>query len=204
MDPSASLIILDRDGVLNQTLHNPHEARRDSPLRVEDVVVFPWVPALLRRLTDAGFALSIASNQPAFAKGKVSRKTLEDVHERVLREVRRDGAVISSSHVCFHRSEDGCSCRKPKPGLLLEALALHPAREKAESWMVGDRASDVLAGASIGLNTALLADVHGVERRELEANAVEPAFYAEDLRDFGQFLLAESRKGGVTHETQGR
>jgi D-glycero-D-manno-heptose 1,7-bisphosphate phosphatase len=196
MDPSASLIILDRDGVLNQTLHNPDEPRPDSPLRVEDVVVFPWVPALLRDLTDAGFALSVASNQPAFAKGKASLKALEDVHQRVLREVQREGAVISSSHVCFHRAEDGCSCRKPKPGLLLEALAFHPTREKAESWMVGDRATDVLAGASIGLHTALLADELAVERRALERSAVQPGFYARDLRDFGQFLLAETRKGG--------
>jgi D-glycero-D-manno-heptose 1,7-bisphosphate phosphatase len=195
MDPSASLIILDRDGVLNQTLHNPKELRPDSPLRVEDVVVFPWVPALLRRLTDAGFALSIASNQPAYAKGKASMQALTDVHERVLREVQREGAIISSSHLCFHRAEDGCACRKPKPGLLLEALALHPARGKEHSWMVGDRASDVLAGASIGLHTALLADDSAVERRALEANAVEPGFYATDLRDFGQFLLAETRKG---------
>jgi D-glycero-D-manno-heptose 1,7-bisphosphate phosphatase len=191
MDPGASLIILDRDGVLNQTLHNPDEPRPDSPLRVEDVVVFPWVPALLRTLGDAGFALSIASNQPAFAKGKTSLQALQAVHERVLREVQREGAVISSSHVCFHRAEDGCACRKPKPGLLLEALARHPAREKEQSWMVGDRASDVLAGASIGLHTALLADAQSPERRALEASAVEPDFCGRDLRDFGRFLLAE-------------
>jgi D-glycero-D-manno-heptose 1,7-bisphosphate phosphatase len=187
-----SLIILDRDGVLNQTLHNPKEARPDSPLRVEDVLVFPWVPGVLRSLSDAGYILAVASNQPAFAKGKVSLEALHQVHERVLAEAQRDGAVISSSHLCFHRSEDGCACRKPKGGLLREALALHSSALPEQSWMVGDRATDVLAGVSVGVRTALLADPSGDERRALVANAVQPSFYAEDLQDFGRFLLMEA------------
>jgi D-glycero-D-manno-heptose 1,7-bisphosphate phosphatase len=187
-----SLIILDRDGVLNQTLHNPKEARPDSPLRVEEVLVFPWVPGVLRALSDAGYTLAIASNQPAFAKGKVSLAALQQVHERVLAEAQRDGAVIASSHLCLHRAEDGCACRKPQGGLLREALARHALALPEQSWMVGDRATDVLAGVSVGVRTALLADPSGEERRALAASAVQPSFYAEDLQDFGRFLLTEA------------
>ena len=190
MGHSASLIILDRDGVLNQTLYNPHEARPDSPLCVEDVVVFSWVPRLLRQLTEAGYTLAVASNQPASAKGKVSLDTLRKVHERVLAEAQREGGVISSSHLCFHRSEDGCACRKPKGGLLLEALALHSACLKEQSWMVGDRATDVLAGVAVGVQTALIADTNGAEGRVLVASSVQPSFCGGDLQDFGRFLLA--------------
>jgi D-glycero-D-manno-heptose 1,7-bisphosphate phosphatase len=189
MAHDAGLIILDRDGVLNETWHNPAEARPDSPLQVEAVVIFPWVPSVLRRLTDSGYRLAIATNQPAFAKGKVSLAVLEQVHARVLEEVTREGARISSSHVCLHRAEDGCECRKPRPGLLLEALARHPDEDRGRCWMVGDRATDVLAGAAVGVQTALLGDPTGRERAELSSVAVQPSFWGADLRDFGRFLL---------------
>jgi D-glycero-D-manno-heptose 1,7-bisphosphate phosphatase len=111
------------------------------------------------------------------------------VHERVLAEAQRDGGVISSSHLCFHRSEDGCACRKPKPGLLLDALALHPACEREQVWMVGDRATDVLAGKAAGVQTAFLGDLSGADHLELAASAVLPSFCGANLQDFGRFLL---------------
>lgn len=191
MGQQQRLIILDRDGVLNQTLPNPLEARPDSPLREQDVVVFPGVPALLKQLNDAGFALAIATNQPAFAKGKASLEALQQVQARVLREVQREGAVITSAHVCFHRAEDGCECRKPKPGLLEAALAHHPGVDRGQSWMVGDRATDVLAGAAAGLQTALLGDMLGQEREALAAaGALGPSICGDDLQDFVRFVLA--------------
>jgi D-glycero-D-manno-heptose 1,7-bisphosphate phosphatase len=189
MAHDASLIILDRDGVLNETLPNPNEARPDSPLRVAAVVVFPWVPSVLRSLTDRGYRLAIATNQPAFAKGKVSLEVLKQVHARVLDEITREGASIASSHMCLHRAEDGCACRKPKPGLLLEALARHPEQDRQQCWMVGDRATDVLAGKAAGVQTALLGDETGRELAELERMAVRPSFCGADLRDFSRFLL---------------
>jgi D-glycero-D-manno-heptose 1,7-bisphosphate phosphatase len=199
MAHDAGLIILDRDGVLNETLHNPAEARPDSPLRVDAVVIFPWVPSVLRRLTDSGYQLSIATNQPAFAKGKVSLEVLEQVHARVLDEITRDGARIASSHVCLHRAEDGCECRKPKPGLLLDALARHPGQDPRRCWMVGDRATDVLAGVAVGVQTALLGDATGRERDELSRAAVQPSFWGADLRDFSRFLLGGGDASSQNH-----
>ena len=192
MAGDAGLIILDRDGVLNATVPNPAEPRPDSPLAVDAVVIFPWVPSVLRRFTDAGHPLAIATNQPAFAKGKVSLDVLWQVHARVIDGITRQGARLSSSNVCLHRAEDGCVCRKPKPGLLLDALALHPGLDPKRCWMVGDRATDVLAGVAAGVQTALLGDDTGREQRALESAAVLPSFCGADLRDFGRFLLGES------------
>jgi D-glycero-D-manno-heptose 1,7-bisphosphate phosphatase len=194
MGRGSSLIILDRDGVLNQTLDNPREPRPDSPLRPEDVVVFPWVPALLRELTCAGYALAVATNQPAHAKGKTSLEALRQVHERVLSEAQREGGIIGSSHICFHRAEDRCACRKPKSGLLLEALALHPSLPRERAWMVGDRATDVLAGVAAGVKTALLGDPNGQERQALLASSVHPSFCGNDLQDFVRFLLGPAHR----------
>jgi D-glycero-D-manno-heptose 1,7-bisphosphate phosphatase len=183
------LIALDRDGVLNHLRDNPAEPRRDSPLRASEVEVFPWVPEALRDLTRAGFGLVIASNQPAWAKGKTTREDLDAVQAAVVLEATSAGGVILSSHLCFHRAEDGCACRKPAIGLLVEAFARHPDYAVELSWMVGDRAPDVLAGAAFGLRTAYLGDVGSDDYAALAARGVRPSFVGADLRDFVRFLL---------------
>jgi len=96
--------------------------------------------------------------------------------------------VILSSHICYHRAEDGCACRKPGTGLLAEAFAQNAGFDRSSSWMAGDRAVDVLAGAAFGLRTALLAAEAGADAR-LAAAEVEPSFRGRDLRDFARFLL---------------
>ena len=151
MAAARSLILLDRDGVLNALVDNLAEPRPDSPLRTSEVVVFDWVPDVLRDLTWAGFGLAIASNQPASAKGKTTRAELQAVHAAVVLEATARGGVILSSHICYHRAEDACTCRKPATGLLADVFAQHAGYDRAASWMVGDRASDVLAGAAFGL-----------------------------------------------------
>jgi D-glycero-D-manno-heptose 1,7-bisphosphate phosphatase len=183
------LIVLDRDGVLNALIPNPAEPRPDSPLRTSEVTVFDWVPVALRDLTRAGFGIVIASNQPAAAKGKTTRAELQAVHAAVVLEATSKGGVILSSHVCYHRAEDGCTCRKPATGLLAEAFAQHPGFDRASSWMVGDRAPDIIAGADFGLRTALLGDVSDAERAALAARAVAPTFEGPDLRAFADHLL---------------
>jgi histidinol-phosphate phosphatase family protein len=190
MAGGAALIVLDRDGVLNRTVPNPAEPRPDSPLAPSEVEVFPWVPEVLRALTAAGFGLVVASNQPAAAKGKTTRAMLDAVHAEVLRAAQAAGGVILSSHVCFHRAEDGCACRKPGTALLAEAFARHAAFRVEESWMAGDRATDVLAGAAFRLRTALLGGT-AEDEAVLAARAIRPIFRGADLRDFADHLLGK-------------
>ncbi|HEX3905304.1 MAG TPA: HAD-IIIA family hydrolase [Polyangia bacterium] len=190
MGAAETLIVLDRDGVLNRLLPNPAEPRPDSPMRASEVEVFPWVPAVLRELTRAGFGLVIASNQPAAAKGKTTRADLEAAHAAVLAAATADGGVVLGSYLCFHRAEDGCACRKPATGLVTEAFARHPGYVRALSWMVGDRAPDVLCGAAFGLKTAYLGEATSAEYAELAARGVRPSFHGRDLRNFAEFLLS--------------
>ena len=192
MAERAALIVLDRDGVLNRLIDNPAEPRADSPMRAAEVEVFPWVPGALRDLTRAGFGLAIASNQPAWAKGKTTRADLDAAHAAVLAAAQSEGGVILSSHMCFHRQEDGCACRKPATGLLAEAFDRHRGCRIDRSWMVGDRAPDVLAGAAYGLRTGLLASDGSDELAALAARGVRPSFHGRDLRDFTAFVIASS------------
>jgi D-glycero-D-manno-heptose 1,7-bisphosphate phosphatase len=190
------LLVLDRDGVLNALIPNPAEPRPDSPMRAAEVSVFPWVPAALRDLTLAGYGLVVASNQPAWAKGKTTRQELEAAHARVLDEAQSLGGVILSSHICYHRAEDGCGCRKPAVGLLEEAFARHPEFAVELSWMVGDRAPDVIAGAAFGLETALVGEGGAGERAVLQAQGVTPSFQGRDLSDFVRFLIVSHARRG--------
>lgn len=194
MAATRSLILLDRDGVLNALWDNPAEPRPDSPLRTEQVAVFPWVPGVLRDLTRAGFGLAIASNQPAAAKGKTTRAELQAVHAAIVLEATGAGGVILSSHICYHRAEDACTCRKPATGLLAEAFARNPGYDLASSWMVGDRAPDVIAGAAFGVQTALVGDVAREEREQLVARDLTPTFQGRDLRDLAAHLGVSDRR----------
>ncbi len=189
MAARTTLIVLDRDGVLNALLPNPDEPRPDSPMRPEQVTVFPWVPEVIRDLTRAGFGIVIASNQPAWAKGKTTRAELQAAHAVVVDAAQSAGGIILSSHICFHRAEDKCTCRKPATGLLADAFAQHPGYDIATSWMAGDRAPDVMAGATFGLKTAYLGAHDSDERATLAAQNIVPTFEGDDLRDFARLLL---------------
>ena len=186
--PAERLIILDRDGVLNAMVVDPEHGTVDSPLHPSQVVLMPGVEEALKELTLMGYALVIASNQPAAAKGKTTRANLQAVNDRVISLSQQQGGLIASSYLCFHRAEDGCACRKPRPGLLNAALADRPQCRREESWMVGDGVTDVAAGAGISLKTAFLAahrcDVCGIVRDR----GLSPDYWGPSLPAFAEFL----------------
>ena len=188
------LILLDRDGVLNDVVVDPEHGTIDSPLHPAQVVVPAWVPGALAALTEAGWILSVVTNQPAWAKGKTTRANLEATHEAVLQRVQAEGGRIESSFMCLHRSEDGCPCRKPRPTMLLQALERH--RVPAErAWMVGDGVTDVQAGAAAGVRTAFLGPAKDDARRIFHDRGLVPDFWGSRLDELVRFLENEPRAG---------
>jgi D-glycero-D-manno-heptose 1,7-bisphosphate phosphatase len=187
--PRAGLILLDRDGVLNRMLVDPEHGTVDSPMHPDQVQILPGVPEALARLTAAGYGIAIVTNQPAAAKGKTTRTNLEAVHRRVLESVQAAGGRVASSHICYHRGEDQCACRKPKPGLIEEAFRENPGFDKAQSWMVGDGIIDIQAGQQAGVQTAMLAPHKADTLQLLKERGVTPAIWADDLPAFVDRLL---------------
>jgi D-glycero-D-manno-heptose 1,7-bisphosphate phosphatase len=181
------LILLDRDGVINRLVIDPEHGTIDSPLHPDQVALLDGVPEALARLTQAGFLLAVVTNQPASAKNKTTRQNLEAVHDAVLQGACRLGGRIASSHVCFHKSEDGCSCRKPKPGLLLDALA-HQGSGR-DAWMVGDGITDVQAGLALGLRTAFLGPRKCDACKIFRQHDLAPDWWGPDLPAFADELL---------------
>jgi D-glycero-D-manno-heptose 1,7-bisphosphate phosphatase len=164
-------VFLDRDGVLNDLVPDPHSGVAESPLEAGQVTLMPGAPAAARLLAQAGYLLVCVSNQPAAAKGKVSVTQLLDVHQQVIALLAREGLTLSAWRLCLHH-QDGvvpelskrCECRKPAPGMLLDcadALDIDLAR----SWMVGDTDADVAAGKAAGCRTLLIDHPGSIHKR---------------------------------------
>lgn len=188
------LIFLDRDGVLNEIVVDPEHGTIDSPLHPDQVRVFPWVPGALARISKLGFDLAIISNQPAAAKGKTTLANLQATHERVVALAESGGARIGSSHLCFHRSEDGCGCRKPKTGLLEEAFK-RGFFVREGSWIVGDGVTDVQAGKDFGVQTAFLGPKKCDACKILDSD--RPDFWGENLEEFAGWLANKESGNNV-------
>lgn len=184
------LILLDRDGVLNRLVIDPEHGIIDSPLHPSQVVLIGGAAEALARLTAAGFRVAVVTNQPAWAKNKTTRANLDAVHEAVLAGVTRAGGRIHSSHVCYHRAEDGCDCRKPRTGLLRMAFAKNPGHDPAASWMVGDGVTDVQAGAAMGVQTGFLGPRKCDACKLMVERALQPTWWGSDLATFTDYLLS--------------
>ena len=141
-------VFLDRDGVLNEA--SVREGKPYPPAHVSEVVLAPGVEAALDRLRGAGFLLIVVTNQPDVRRGSTSRETVEQIHEHLRARLPIDGI-----YVCYHDDRDACACRKPKPGLLLDAARDHEI-DLARSYMIGDRWRDVAAGHAAGCRTVLI------------------------------------------------
>ncbi len=169
-------VFLDRDGVLV----------RDRPDYVKgwgEVEIVPGAFAALARLRSAGARIFVATNQSAVGRGIVRRETVDDIHERLARIAEAHGAPIDGFLVCPHRPDEGCACRKPKPGLLLQAQR-ERGFDLSTAYMVGDQASDALAALAAGCTPILVGH---------DAPTVSGSLRARTLDDAVDLILDASR-----------
>jgi D-glycero-D-manno-heptose 1,7-bisphosphate phosphatase len=177
---------LDRDGVLNELVADPVTGIAESPLEVEQVRLIPGAAAAAACLARAGFALVCISNQPAAAKGKASVAQLLAVHEQVAVLLMKEGVSFAASRLCLHHEQGvipelsgPCTCRKPAPGMLLDAAAAL-GLDLASSWMVGDTDADIAAGRAAGCKTLMIRNPASVHKR---LQMVNPDAAAGSLAD---------------------
>lgn len=141
-------VFLDRDGVL--VIPEFRDGRSFAPKTLESYAHYPEAAASVTRLKEAGYLVAVITNQPDVGKGDVSQDTLSLMHDRLMGEL-----DIDDVFVCTHTREDKCDCRKPKSGLLEKAIEKYDI-DTDISYMVGDRASDVTAGLSVGCKTIFI------------------------------------------------
>ena len=155
------VVFLDRDGVINSDLGYVHK-----PDQIE------WLPGLFEfcfKAQNADFGLIVVTNQSGIARGYFSEDTFLYLTRWLHREFQKRGVVLSSTWYCPHHPEFGdnlknptCACRNPLPGLLL-AAARHHQLDLSNSIMIGDKASDIIAGQAAGVTKNYLIDEHSFE-----------------------------------------
>ena len=147
------LIILDRDGVINQD-------SKDYIKSADEWRAIPGSLEAIARLTHNGYRIVVASNQAGLARGKLTIETLNTIHYKMHDQISRYGGVIEAVFFCPHGPDDGCGCRKPEPGLYNEiARRLHVNLQGVIS--IGDKLSDVEAARAAGASPVLVKTGYG-------------------------------------------
>ena len=153
MARSVRLIVLDRDGVINED----SDAYIKSP---EEWVALPGSVDAIAKLCRGGYTVAVATNQSGIARGYYSHSVLSAIHEKMLSTVAGGGGHIDFVAVCPHGPDDGCRCRKPRTGLL-EQIGAHYGVELGEVPVVGDSLRDLEAAAAVGAKPVLVLTGNG-------------------------------------------
>ncbi|PID86748.1 MAG: D-glycero-beta-D-manno-heptose-1,7-bisphosphate 7-phosphatase [Chloroflexi bacterium] len=141
-------IFLDRDGVIIENQANYVRSWAD-------VSIFPQALKALASLSKLPYSIVIVTNQSAIGRGIISQEQAEKINSRLINEITKAGGRIDAVYMCPHAPQTECSCRKPKPGLLLQA-AKHLSLDLQHSLIIGDALSDLKAGQLAGLKSSIL------------------------------------------------
>jgi D-glycero-D-manno-heptose 1,7-bisphosphate phosphatase len=166
-------VFLDRDGVMNRT--TVCHGTPCPPASVGEVELLPGVESCLEKLCDVGLLPIVVTNQPDVARGAQRMEIVEQIHASLMQRLPLQGIMV-----CYHDDLDNCSCRKPEPGLLLEAAARWSIDLK-RSYMIGDRWKDVEAGRRAGCTTFLIERTYSEKERCVADYCVESLVQATDI-----------------------
>lgn len=173
MEPA---VFLDRDGVI---IENPPS----YVLSWDDVSILPGALDALRELHSRGLKIVIVTNQSVIGRGMISYDQAQSINQQLIEVIEKSGGHIEGLFMCPHAPDDQCDCRKPKPGLLLDA-ARGLDLDLSRSVMIGDALSDILAGQAAGVKqNILLLTGRGKDQARLTAvTPMEPYLVYKDLK----------------------
>ncbi|HQL91557.1 MAG TPA: HAD family hydrolase [Syntrophales bacterium] len=185
MNGKHAAVFLDRDGTINEEV--------SFLSRMEQLKLFPQTPEAIRLVNAAGMKAVVVTNQSGIARGYFTEAFVRSVHERINELLRAGGARIDGFYVCPHHPVYGngiykqdCGCRKPKPGLLLQAAA-EMNIDLTRSYMVGDMLKDIEAGKRAGAKGVLVRTGYGLNIVRTDM----PSYIAEDVLEAVQWILKD-------------
>ena len=183
-------VFLDRDGTVIEEVGYLN--------RLDRVSFFPWSVDAIRVLNEAGFLVVIVTNQAGVARGYFDEALVRDTHALIDRRIRDGGARVDAFYYCPHHPNGVveslatvCECRKPKPGMLLQA-ARDLDIDLAASFVVGDRWIDVQMGRAAGSRTVLVRTGYGLEE-EARPQEAEADMVADDLMEAASWIIRSAR-----------
>ena len=147
-------VFFDRDGVINKE-------RTDYVKTTAELEILPNVAESVRLLKDAGFLVVVITNQSAVNRGLTNHNNIKEIHSTIQKYLKRNGTYIDGFYYCPHRPDENCDCRKPKPGLLLEA-ARELKIDLKSSWMIGDKKSDLQSARLAGCKAIVISEDMGL------------------------------------------
>jgi D-glycero-D-manno-heptose 1,7-bisphosphate phosphatase len=168
-------VFLDRDGVL--TIPEFRDGRSFAPRRLVDFRLYNDAAVSARRMKDAGFGLVVVTNQPDVGHGLLALDVVEAMHRRLAAAI-----PVDAIESCYHRQDEGCDCRKPKSGML-RCAAARLGIDCRRSFMIGDRASDVEAGRTVGCRTIF------IDRGYIDEQPGQADFIVESLAEATSIVL---------------
>jgi len=170
-------VFLDRDGVINRAI--VHDGMPFPPANLDELEILPGVPEALQKLHDGNYLLIVVTNQPDVARGIAKKEDVEKMNAHLLSML-----PLDDFKTCYHDSKDGCLCRKPLPGSLIEAAKEHHI-DLSKSFMVGDRWRDIEAGKSAGCKTFF------INYRYAEKQPETPDFIVSSLLEAQRIITGE-------------
>lgn len=138
-------VFLDRDGVINRKLPENHYVKNDSEFEL-----LPGVRTAMSIFSRLGYLLVVVTNQRGIARGLMNEDSLNCVHDYMRRQLLERGVVLDGVYYCPHDRDEGCDCRKPQPGMILDACR-HFDIDPDQSYLVGDSDSDIAAALNAGV-----------------------------------------------------
>ena len=182
---SVKLVILGRDGILNVY-------REGHVMAPEEWVAIPGALEAVARMNHAGWHVVVATNQAGIGRGMIDMSSVNAVHAHMNRQLMEQGGRFDAVFFCPHTPEEGCDCRKPRPGMMLD-IAHRYGNDLAQVPMVGDTLRDLVAAQAAGCEPHLVlsgraAGIAEEPLRELLAQVPRAMVHA-DLNAFADFLL---------------
>lgn len=180
-----TVVVLDRDGVINQD-------SADYIKSPDEWHAMPGSIDAIAKLRKAGFEIAVATNQSGVARGLFSVDTLRAIHQKMLAQIQAAGGCVQRIFFCLHGPDDQCNCRKPKPGLLLQA-AEYFACGFDNMIVIGDSERDLLAADAVKARSILVRTGNGrkTERKLRAQHSAENLEVYEDLAAAADALIAE-------------
>jgi len=180
-------VFLDRDGTVNEEMGYINHLSR--------FVLLPQAAPGIRLLNEAGLTVVVATNQSGAARGYFPESLVTETNKLMADLLGRGGARLDAVYTCLHGPDDGCSCRKPRPGLILRA-AEELDLDLARSYLVGDRYVDVDTAARAAVKGILVLTGYGRGEWEYFAKSdrPQPVYVARDLLDAAEWILRDLKK----------
>jgi len=145
-------IFLDRDGVINRKLENDYVKNWD------EFCFLPGVFEAIKTIKEKGYLIVVVTNQRGIARGFMTENDLHEIHQKMQNELEKHGAQVDDIFYCPHNISDNCDCRKPEPGMLIEAKKKWDI-DLDKSYIIGDSESDIEAGKRAGVRGILTTDL---------------------------------------------